>query len=99
MFLIGLGALLVLCGVLYMIRTAIWHGPLSGRDSSRPVPDTLEPPTRSMRFLGVSANWPGILMMAIGAVLMLSAASLKPPSPGGCVYDSGAGGYGWTTGS
>ena len=32
MFLIGLGALLVLCGVLYMIRTAIWRGPLSGRD-------------------------------------------------------------------
>src|SRR5258705_13098849 len=63
MFLIGLGALLVLCGVLYMIRTAIWRGPLSGRDSSRPVRDTLEPPTRSMRFLGVSTNWPGILLL------------------------------------
>jgi len=74
MFLIGLGALLVLCGVLYMIRTAIWRGPLSG-DSSRPVRDTLEPPTRSMRFLGISTNWPGILLMAIGAVLLLSGAS------------------------
>src|SRR5260221_3190836 len=52
MFLIGLGALLVLCGILYMARTAIWRGPLSGPDSSRPVRDTLEPPRRSVRFLG-----------------------------------------------
>ena len=59
MFLIGLGALLFLGGVLYMIRTAILRGPLSGRGSSRPIRDTLEPPTRSMRFLGVSANWSG----------------------------------------
>src|SRR5260370_38107033 len=81
MFLIGLGALLVLCGVLYMIRATIWRGPLSGRDSSRPVRDTLEPPTRSMRFLGVSTNWPGILLMAIGAVLLLSGpvSYLRPP--------------------
>jgi hypothetical protein len=75
MFVIGLGALLVLGGVLYMIRTAIWRGPLSGQDSSRPVRDTLEPPTRSMRFLGVKTNWPGLLLMAIGAVLLLSGAS------------------------
>jgi len=36
MFLIGLGALLVLGGILYMARNAIWRGPLSGPDSSRP---------------------------------------------------------------
>ena len=76
MFLIGLGALLVLCGVLYMIRTVIWRGPLSGRDSSRLVGDTLEPPTRSVRFLGLGTNWPGILLMAIGAVLLVSGAGL-----------------------
>ena len=75
MFLMVLGALLVLGGLLYMASTAIWRGPLSGPDSSRPVRDTLEPPTRSMRFLGVSANWPDILLMAIGAVLLLSGAS------------------------
>jgi hypothetical protein len=46
MFLIGLGALLVLGGILYMARAAIWRGPLSGPESSRPVPDTLEPPRR-----------------------------------------------------
>jgi len=75
MVLMGLGALLLIYGILYTARSAIWRGPLSGRDSSRPVRDTLEPPTRSMRFLGVSANWPGILLMAIGAVLLLSGAS------------------------
>jgi hypothetical protein len=76
MFLIGLGALLVLCGILYMARAAIWWGrPLSGPDSSRPVRDTLEPHPRGVRFLGLGTNWPGILLMAIGAVLLLSGAS------------------------
>ena len=75
MFLIGLGALLVLCGVLYMIRTAIWRGPLSGRDSSRPTRGTLEPRRRGLGFLGVGTNWPGFLMMAIGAVLLVAGGS------------------------
>ena len=75
MFLMGLGALLVLGGVLYMVRTAIWRGRLSGPGSARPVRDTLEPPRRSLRFLGVGTNWPGILLMAVGAGLLLSGAS------------------------
>jgi len=74
MFLMVLGALLVLGGLLYMARTAIWRGPLSGPDSSGPVRDTLEPPRRSVRFLW--SNWPGILLMAIGAVLLVSGAGL-----------------------
>ena len=76
MFLIELGALLVLGGLLYMIRATIWRGPLSGQDSPLPVRDTLEPPRRGLGFLGVRANWPGILLMAIGAVLLVSAAGL-----------------------
>jgi hypothetical protein len=75
MFLMGLGALLVLCGLLYTARPAIWWGPLSGPDSSRPVRDTLEPPRRSARFLGLGTNWPGILLMVIGAGLLVSGAS------------------------
>jgi hypothetical protein len=41
MMVIGLGALLVFGGVLYMVRAVIWRGPLSGSGSSRsgPVPD------------------------------------------------------------
>ena len=72
MFLMGLGALLVLGGVLYMARTAIWRGSLSGPDSSGPVRGTLEPPRRSLRFLGLATNWPGILLMVIGAILLVS---------------------------
>ena len=75
MFLMVLGALLVLGGILYMAGTAIWRGPLSGPDSSQPVRDTLEPPRRSVRFLGIGTNWPGILLMVIGAVLLVSGAS------------------------
>ena len=75
MFLMGLGALLVLGGFLYLARSAIWRGPLSGPESSRPVRDTLEPPRRSMRFLGLGTNWPGILLMAIGAVLLVYGSS------------------------
>ena len=77
MVLIGLGALLVLGlgGNLIHARSAIWRGPLSGRDSSRPVRGTLEPPRRGLGFLGVGTNWPGILLMAIGAVLLVAGAS------------------------
>lgn len=76
MFLMGLGALLIFGGLLYMVRATIWRGPLSGRDSSRPVRGTLEPPRRGLGFLGVAANWPGIVLIAAGAVLMASGASL-----------------------
>ena len=72
MVLMGLGALLVIYGIVYTARSAIWRGPLSGRDSSRPVRGTLEPPRRSLRFLGLGTNWPGILLMVIGAILLVS---------------------------
>jgi hypothetical protein len=59
MFLIGLGALVVLGGVSYIPRNAIWRGSLSGPDSSRrPVRDTLEPPRRGMGFLGSERTGP-----------------------------------------
>jgi hypothetical protein len=74
MFLMGLGALLVLGGVLYMVRTAVRRGSLSGPGSARPIRETLEPPRRSLRFLGLGTNWPGILLMAIGAGLLVSGA-------------------------
>jgi hypothetical protein len=74
MMVIGLGALLVFGGVLYMVRAVIWRGPLSGSGSScsGPVPDTLEPPRRGLGFLGLGPNWPGFLLIAIGAILLLS---------------------------
>ena len=71
MILIGFGALLVLGRILYMARATIWRGSLS-----RPAADTLEPTRRGVGFLGVRANWPGILLAAIGAVLLVLGASL-----------------------
>jgi hypothetical protein len=71
MVLMGLGALLVFGGILYIVRATIWRGSLS-----RPAGDTLEPTRRGVGFLGIGANWPGILLMAIGAVLLVSGASL-----------------------
>ena len=77
MMLIGPGALLVFGGVLYMVRAVIWRGSLrgSGSSGSGPVRNTLEPPRRGTGFLGLGANWPGILLMAIGAILLVSGAS------------------------
>jgi hypothetical protein len=71
MILMGLGAMLVLGGLLYMARSAIFLGALS-----RPTRGTLEPPRRGVGFLGLGANWPGILLMAIGAAMLVSGASL-----------------------
>ena len=72
MMVILLGALLVFGGVLYMVRAVIWRGSLSGPDSGRPVRGTLEPRRRGVGFLGLETNWPGILLIATGAILLLS---------------------------
>src|ERR1700674_1294810 len=56
MMVIGLGALLVFGGVLYMVRAVIWRGSLSGSGSG-PVRSTLEPPRRGVGFLGLGPNW------------------------------------------
>jgi hypothetical protein len=37
---------------------------------------TLEPRHRGLRFLGLKANWPGLLLVAIGAIMLL----LPPPA-------------------
>lgn len=73
MFVIWLGALLVVAGVLYMTATAIWKGPMSAlkRSRSGPASDTLEPPGRDITVFALSRNWPGLALMVIGAILLL----------------------------
>jgi hypothetical protein len=81
MLVVWLGALLVLIGVLFTAAQAIRSGRLSGGRLgrwrlSRPTPGaaqpdaTLEPPRPANGF-GLAANWPGLALMALGAVLLL----------------------------
>lgn len=78
MLAIWLGMLLVIAGLLYLARQGIWYGQMSNPAPSHPtLPNpTLEPARRGVRFFGFGANWPGIVMMAAGAILLLSSAVL-----------------------
>ena len=71
---VWIGALLFIGGVLVMAGTAIFRG----RMSSLHPGATLEPDRRSTRFLGLSANWPGIVLMVAGAVMLLWGALTGP---------------------
>jgi hypothetical protein len=68
------GALLVVAGIVYLAGAALRRGRLSGSlmTPNLPAAPTLEPPHRGLRFLGLSQNWPGLLMMGIGIILLLS---------------------------
>ncbi|WP_214470859.1 hypothetical protein [Mesorhizobium sp. dw_380] len=81
MAIILIGALLTVGGVVYMANAALRRGRLSGPTpaaSDRSMPNlatsgpTLEPRRRGLGFLGLSQNWPGLLMMAVGIILLLS---------------------------
>ena len=39
--------------------------------ATQPGGVTLEPNRRGLRFLGLGPNWPGILMIAVGALMLL----------------------------
>jgi len=80
-----LGALLTVAGLVYMAGAALRRGRLSDPAPTapdRPAPNlatpgpTLEPRRRGLGFLGLSQNWPGLLMMAVGILLLLSMAVL-----------------------
>ena len=57
------------------IRMRSFSGPMPGLEAQGFTASgpTLEPSRRGLRFLGITANWPGLLMLAAGAVLLLSA--------------------------
>jgi len=78
-----LGALLTVAGLVYMAGAALRRGRLSDPAPTapdRPAPNlatpgpTLEPRRRGLGFLGLSQNWPGLLMMVVGILLLLSMA-------------------------
>ena len=77
-----IGALLVTCGVLYMAGAAIFRGRMS---EPHPFPRELGGPTLEPRHrglgLGLKANWPGLLLVAIGALLLLVPLVTGPTVP------------------
>ena len=66
-----IGALLLFGGIVYMAAGAINRGKMSDPHMNRPDDRTLEPRHRGVGFLSLRANWPGLLLIAIGALLLL----------------------------
>jgi hypothetical protein len=75
-----IGGLLVLCGLVYMAGVAIFRGRLSDAHLKQGGTPTLEPRRRTLAFLGPKANWPALLMIVIGALLLIGPALLGDPS-------------------
>ena len=75
--LIWLGALLLIAGVVFTAARALGRGNLSEPHAthSGAVNDTLEP-RRPASGLGLRANWQGLALIAIGAILLLGGAIL-----------------------
>lgn len=72
MTLIWLGVLLIIVGIVYMAAQAIMPGRMS---RVRPVSprrpgNTLEPERPASGF-GLQSNWPGLVMIALGAILLI----------------------------
>ncbi len=77
MLVIWLGAFLVIAGVVLLAKAALDRGRLSGTTQGpTDTGGTLEPQSRGVRFLGLSGNWPGLALMAFGAVLLLFGATV-----------------------
>lgn len=70
MMLVWIGALLVIAGVVLTATRTLQRGRLSDPEAVR---DTLEP-KGSGRRLSVKADLPGIALIAVGSLLLLSVA-------------------------
>lgn len=81
MWTVLIGAFLVFCGVLYITAEALGRRRLSEPpDPSRKEGPkrTLEPRRQGLRFLGLVRNWPGVALIAAGAILLLFGATWAP---------------------
>jgi uncharacterized protein YjeT (DUF2065 family) len=75
-----LGALLVVSGVLLMAAPPIWRGRLSGRRSRPAATDRTLEPRRPAAGFSLRTNWPGLALIALGAVLLLVGAAVQTPT-------------------
>ena len=71
MLLIGLGTLLVVFGVVFMAARAISGGRMSDARRSGAPGSTLEPRHQTRGF-ELGANWPGFLLIGLGALVLLA---------------------------
>jgi hypothetical protein len=71
--LVWIGALLFFAGVVFTAAQAIWRGRLSESRQARPgaAGTTLEPRGSNTGGFGLKANWPGLGLIALGAILLL----------------------------
>ena len=78
MTLIWLGAVLIVVGVVLTAVPPIWLGRLSRPRRVEPArrPSTTLEPERPAKGLGIQTNWPSLVMIALGAVLMLVGATI-----------------------
>ena len=85
MTLVVIGALLLLAGVVFMAAQPLWLGRLSsikrpdqkgglGLSPEEGASNTLEPRRPATGF-GIKSNWPGLAMIAAGALLLLAGAA------------------------
>ena len=79
MLVISLGALFVVGGLVFMAAQPLWRGRLSDakRTSSEKPCDTLEPRRPGAGF-GMKANWPGLVLIVLGGILLLVGAGWWP---------------------
>ena len=83
--LVVIGTLFVLGGLLFMATQPIWRGRLSDarrtssavpRKGAHPLrePHTLEPRRAGAGF-GLKANWPGLVLIVLGGILLVAEAA------------------------
>jgi hypothetical protein len=74
---VWLGALLFIAGIVYLAAQPLWRGRLSSlrRPASGGPVETLEPARPSGGF-GIKANWPGLALLVVGALLLLFGAAI-----------------------
>ena len=67
-------------GVLLMAAPPIWRGRLSERRSLSAVADRTLEPRRPGAGFGLRTNWPGLALIALGALLLLVGAAVQAPN-------------------